>query len=234
MERQSFVFYRSFYEAISDLPDADRLACYEALMAYALDGVEPKDKGVVSAIYKSMKPQIDANNRRYINGCKGAQYGKLGGRPKKNNDGVIDKNPIGVTDENPNKTPNDNENVNDNENDNEKINYQLIADMYNDTCVSFPKLTRLSDKRKKAIKARLRNYSVDDLKRAFEMAEQSDFLKGGNGRDWSANFDWLMKDSNIAKVLDGNYKNKSPSGKIEIDSNFRKAMRENEVVDFGI
>ena len=39
------------------------------------------------------------------------------------------------------------------------------------------------------------------------MAEQSDFLKGKNDRNWSATFDWLIKDSNMAKVLDGNYKN---------------------------
>ena len=35
------------------------------------------------------------------------------------------------------------------------------------------------------------------------------FLKGKNNRDWQANFDWLIKDSNMAKTLDGNYDNKS-------------------------
>jgi len=90
-----------------------------------------------------------------------------------------------------------------------KINYQEIVDMYNDTCVSFPRVTTLSDQRKKAIKARLNNYSIDDFRVLFEKAENSTFLKGGNGRNWSANFDWLIKDSNMAKVLDGNYDNKS-------------------------
>ena len=87
----------------------------------------------------------------------------------------------------------------------ERIDYQLIVDMYNDTCVSFPRVTTLSDARKKAIKARLNTHSIDDFKRMFEIAESSDFLKGGNNRNWSANFDWLIKDSNMAKVLDGNY-----------------------------
>ena len=86
------------------------------------------------------------------------------------------------------------------------IDYQLVADMYNDICVSFPKLTKLSDKRKKAVKARFKQgYSVQDFKRLFEMAEGSSFLKGGNNRNWSANFDWLTADANMAKVLDGNY-----------------------------
>lgn len=88
------------------------------------------------------------------------------------------------------------------------IDYQLIADMYNNTCVSFPKLTKLSEKRKKAIKARLNTYTTEDFKKLFEMAESSSFLKGQNNRNWSATFDWLIQDANMAKVLDGNYVNK--------------------------
>ena len=90
----------------------------------------------------------------------------------------------------------------------EKNKYQLIADMYNNTCVSFPRLTRLSDSRKKAIGARLKKYSLEEIQRVFDLAEKSDFLKGNNSRNWNANFDWLMNDANMAKVLDGNYTNK--------------------------
>lgn len=89
-----------------------------------------------------------------------------------------------------------------------KIDYQLIADMYNDTCVSFPRVQSLSEKRKKAIKARLKQYTVEDFKLLFTKAEASSFLKGGNDRDWSANFDWLIMDGNMAKVLSGNYDSK--------------------------
>lgn len=99
------------------------------------------------------------------------------------------------------------------EGDKEKIDYQLIADMYNDICISFPRLTVLSDKRKKSIKARLNTYSIEQIKEVFTKAESSDFLKGSNSRDWQANFDWLMKDSNFAKVLDGNYDNKGTAQK---------------------
>ncbi|WP_367567780.1 phage replisome organizer N-terminal domain-containing protein [Lacrimispora sp.] len=90
----------------------------------------------------------------------------------------------------------------------ENINYQQIADMYNNTCVSFPSLVSLSDSRKKAIKARFKTYSIDDFEKLFLKAEASDFLKGKNDRNWSATFDWLIKDANMAKVLDGNYDNK--------------------------
>lgn len=90
----------------------------------------------------------------------------------------------------------------------DNINYQQIADMYNNTCVSFPKLVKLSDTRKKAIKARLKTYNIEDFQKLFEMAEKSDFLKGRNDRNWSATFDWLIKDGNMAKVLENYYGNK--------------------------
>ena len=64
---------------------------------------------------------------------------------------------------------------------------------FNTICVSYPKVKSLSEARKNAIRARLRTYSMDDLKKAFEAMEQSEFLQGNNNSDWSANFDWVMK-----------------------------------------
>lgn len=89
----------------------------------------------------------------------------------------------------------------------EKGDYKKIVAMYNETCVSFPKVSKISDARKKAIKARLNTYSLEDFKKLFEEAEASDFLKGKNARNWQASFDWMIKDANMAKVLDGNFKN---------------------------
>ena len=87
-----------------------------------------------------------------------------------------------------------------------------VVDLYNSICKSYPTVKAVSEARKKAIKARLRVYSIDDFRKVFEMAEASTFLKGGNGRNWTANFDWLIKDANFAKVLDGNY-NPEPAKK---------------------
>lgn len=93
----------------------------------------------------------------------------------------------------------------------DKIDYKGIVATFNSVCVSFPSVRALSDARKKAIKARLNNYSVEDFKTLFEKAEASSFLKGKNSSNWSATFDWLIKDSNMAKVLDGNYDDKAGS-----------------------
>jgi hypothetical protein len=85
-----------------------------------------------------------------------------------------------------------------------------VVDLYNSICKSYPTVKAVSDARKKAIKARLRVYSIEDFRKVFEMAEASTFLKGGNNRNWTANFDWLIKDANFAKVLDGNYNKEQP------------------------
>lgn len=93
-----------------------------------------------------------------------------------------------------------------------KSNYINIITMYNDTCVSLPKVLKISSSREKAIKARLKKYSIDDFKKLFELAEASDFLKGSNDRNWVADFDWLIKDNNFIKTLEGKYNNKSTTG----------------------
>lgn len=87
--------------------------------------------------------------------------------------------------------------------------YEEIKGMYNEICVSFPRCVSLSDARRKAIRARFKSgYTLEHFRDLFTKAEVSTFLKGKNPRNWSANFDWLIKDANMAKVLEGNYDDK--------------------------
>lgn len=102
----------------------------------------------------------------------------------------------------------------------EKIDYQSIREMFNGLCPSLPSVKSLSETRKKAIKARLKSYTLEDLKEAFEKAEASDFLRGKNDRNWQATFDWIMKDANLAKILDGNYDNKAKPAS-QLDESYR-------------
>ncbi|MCI6830507.1 MAG: hypothetical protein MR896_00250 [Clostridiales bacterium] len=88
------------------------------------------------------------------------------------------------------------------------VDYQSIVDDYNKTCISLPKCTKLSDARRKAIAARLRTYTREEIHRAFALAQESEFMAGRNDRNWTASFDWIMKDTNMAKILDGNYNNR--------------------------
>lgn len=116
MKRDSFVFYTSFSDAISELEPMQQLAVYQAIVQYATTGVMPELSGVPKAIMTLIKPQIDANTRRYENGS-------LGGRPAKE-----EKENRRKTETKPNKNqnetklkPNVNDNVNVNDLEKEKI-----------------------------------------------------------------------------------------------------------------
>ena len=115
----------------------------------------------------------------------------------------------------------------------ESVSCQQIVDLYHKLCTSYPRVRSLSEARKKAIKARLKTYKPEDFKTVFENAENSSFLKGKNDRNWMANFDWLIADKNMAKVLEGNYadryghREKVPDwlGKRELDDVEQEAVR---------
>lgn len=108
--KDSMIIYRSFVSAGKKIKNKNqRLAYYEAIFDFGLDQIEPNLDDVADAIFDVIKPQIEANNKRYSNGSKG-------GRKKKNQTETKTK---------PNGNQNDTKvepNVNDNENDNENVN----------------------------------------------------------------------------------------------------------------
>lgn len=75
--KESFVFYKSFYKAIQKVKNKELKAdIYDAICELALNenDIELTD-ATGQIIMELIKPQINANNERYING-------KKGGRPK--------------------------------------------------------------------------------------------------------------------------------------------------------
>lgn len=89
--RDGFVFYRSFFESFEDLSKKDKLVLFDALCNYALNDIEPELTGVPAAIFKLLKPQVDANNRRYENGKKGGRPKETKDKPKQNQTETKDK-----------------------------------------------------------------------------------------------------------------------------------------------
>ena len=75
--RDSFIFYRSFLKSIQHLDTNEQLELFLAIVEYGLDQREPEMSRYVRAVWESIKPQLDANQRKYENGCKG-------GKPKHN------------------------------------------------------------------------------------------------------------------------------------------------------
>ena len=82
-----------------------------------------------------------------------------------------------------------------------------IISLYHSICVSFPSIRAVSDTRKKAIQNLAKTYTIEDFRTVFENTERSSFLKGSDG-GWKASFDWLLKETNFLKVLEGNYADK--------------------------
>lgn len=91
-----------------------------------------------------------------------------------------------------------------------------IINEYNVICHRLIKAERLTESRKKHIKARVNEMSREEITVAFHKANESDFLCGLNDRGWKADFDWLMKNSdNISKVLEGKYDNQKKYSKTD-------------------
>lgn len=101
----------------------------------------------------------------------------------------------------------------------QRVDYQRIVDLYNSTCKSFSKVMALTDKRKKAIKSMLNRYTESEVLKVFEKAEASDFMKSGS---WCG-FDWLMKEANFVKVIEGNYDNKHKAKDKSLAQRFMEA-----------
>ena len=120
--RDSVVFYRSFYDAIKNIPKDNQLEVYNAIMDYSMYGVDPDITGIALALFLAFKPQIDANNERYVNGTKG-------GRPKKEKPMVFkygeNKKPM-VSENLETEKPNEKENVKEKENIKENIKRKIF------------------------------------------------------------------------------------------------------------
>lgn len=97
--RDSIVFYRSFYEAICELPEEHQLSAMKAILEYGLN-----DSNIATGTAKAMlmmaQPVIDSNNKRYENG-------KKGGRPAKN----VSENKADNDQTESKSKPNDNQDV---------------------------------------------------------------------------------------------------------------------------
>lgn len=209
--RNSFIFYRSFYEAIKDLPRDIQGEIYTAIMEYGLNGNETENlKPVARSIFTLIKPNLQANIARYENGKKGGRPKKDEEKPKENltetnvkpdkdkdKDKDVDKEFIDFNTEK--KEPSPRKIV-------EKINYQEIVDYFNQTLSPpLPKVVVVSDARKKAIKLRVDEHGIEAVRQVFSNVASSKFLKGESENGWKCYFDWIFNPRNFIKILEGNY-----------------------------
>jgi hypothetical protein len=85
--RASCVFYSSWHDAISRLPQKEQLNAYKMILDYSLNFIEPEDdKSLAYTIFVMAKPSIESAEERYN---ESVEKGKKGGRPS-----VIDKEQV--------------------------------------------------------------------------------------------------------------------------------------------
>lgn len=68
MDRNSMVFYRSFYEAMEELNPEVKANVFDAIMQFSLNGKELDLSGISKTVFILIKPQLAANIKRYENG----------------------------------------------------------------------------------------------------------------------------------------------------------------------
>lgn len=91
------------------------------------------------------------------------------------------------------------------------IDFVALGNFFNSTLEregsTISRIQRITEKRRKAIEARCREYGKEAIYTVIINAAKSDFLNGKNNKGWKADFDWLFLPNNFPKVLEGNYNN---------------------------
>lgn len=81
MAEPGVVFFRSYYDALCDLPNDERLKMYDAILQYGFEGVIPDLPPLLNGYFALIRPNMDSSRRRWEAAKKN---GSLGGAPSKN------------------------------------------------------------------------------------------------------------------------------------------------------
>lgn len=121
----SFLFYRSYVEALEVLPSEKQLNYIKAIFAYALDDIEPEfETAAERGMFTLIKANLDSCDKRYKSSV---ENGKKGGRPpKKESEKKPNSKPNGNLKNNPAKP---NQNLNKDDNDNDDDNYHPLSNI---------------------------------------------------------------------------------------------------------
>lgn len=201
--KESFVFFRSFFEAIEEIDEKKQLKLYKSIANFALNGIEPTDlKGIEKAIFSLIEPQITASNKRYEVSKKCGEFGKLGGRPKK------EKTLKGFEKE----TLNDNVNVNVNDNVNVNYNEKEKKDLFinpirNFFISEYEKVFKTKPYLSAQDSTRLLELSADNVDIREIIPEAIKRLKETSFDDinFTPSASWLLKGNNFERVMNGEF-----------------------------
>lgn len=104
----------------------------------------------------------------------------------------------------------------------DKIDFEKVRQQFNRIMEAkkIPKLKgKITGQRKAFFEARVRENGIVSVYRVMIKAAESNFLNGGGGKGWIANFEWIFRPNNFPKVLDGYYDNQRPPQTPTIQTN---------------
>ena len=230
--KKGFLLYYDYRKHLALLNDEERGKLLMALLDYGEHGTQPELEGAALMAFSFIQAQMDRDAEKYAETVKKrSEAGKMGGRPSKakGDEGKAKKASVFSEKQTQAKkgdtvTDTDTETVTDTETEidnplppkggqQQPVPYARIVELYHTICTSYPTLRAIEGNREKLIAARWKKYrTLDAFRELFEKAEASDFLKGDNDRGWTADFDWLIRPTNMSKVLEGKYDNDKLKG----------------------
>lgn len=228
MRNDSFVLFTKIKGVVDELSLEQKGELFQAILDYEATGEIPDVDGVVKIAFIPIKQDLDDNHKKWEKTKKArSDAGKKAAEAKKANSikteqttTNLNKHQQTLTNVNKVKqtdtkhTDNVDVYVDVNDNVSSKEDVDIIVNEYNRICVSLPKCAKVTDGRKKHVKARLKDFGRDAIKQAFIKAEASDFLSGRSARssdhsNWKCNFDWIVGSAeHMAKILEGQYDNR--------------------------
>jgi hypothetical protein len=234
IEKKNILLSLKNAKAFESLSDKQAGALIKAVFKYQIDSAPPRflDRELLIA-FAFVKQEVDYNNAEYEkrcmvnreNGALGAEFGRLGGRPKtpRNPARALGKPP--ETPKNPERTPKTPDNDVDNDNDKdkdspfaalpppvseiknrEKQHIDAVFYAWNEFAKKkkLPQIVSLSETRRRKLQARLKEGM--DILSVLAAAKRQSFLFGNNKQNWTLTFDFLIdNDKNWLKVLEGAY-----------------------------
>lgn len=87
--------------------------------------------------------------------------------------------------------------------------FSQAVDLFNEICITLPEVKEKSEARRRKFAARWKeNKERQDLgwwEQYFEYINQSEFLMGRTDANFKCHFDWIINETNMAKIIEGNY-----------------------------
>lgn len=96
----------------------------------------------------------------------------------------------------------------------ESIDFDKLMQVYNDKFKGrLPLVQKMTDQRKAAVRARVKEYGKEKIMEAFQKVYDSDFCNGANRDGWKATFDFIFQKSSFLKILEGAYDDRKSKAK---------------------